>query len=48
MIRLLTRLFGRPDTASIVECRRCGTTLESGDVDRCSECGSSEIVTYRL
>jgi len=48
MIRLLTRLFGRPETDSIVECRRCGATLESADVERCSECGSSEIATYRL
>jgi len=48
MIRRLTHLFGGAETDLIIECRRCGTTLESGDVERCSECGSSEIATYQL
>jgi ribosomal protein L37E len=48
MIRRLTRLFGEAEIDLIVECRRCGTTLEPGDVERCSECGSSEIATYQL
>jgi len=48
MIWRLTRVFGGSETDLIVECRRCGATLESADVERCSECGSSEIATYRL
>ncbi|QCC46133.1 small CPxCG-related zinc finger protein (plasmid) [Halobacterium salinarum] len=51
MLRRLTRLLWSSEPkpeASLVECKRCGTTLESKAVERCPECGSPDIATYFL
>lgn len=32
---------------TVVECRHCGTPLQSDD-DACRECGSDEIAHYEL
>jgi primosomal protein N' len=34
-------------TTTVVECRHCGTPLQS-DADACGECGSGEIAHYEL
>jgi rubrerythrin len=35
----------RPDTETIVECRRCGTTLSRGS-SVCPVCESTDIAVY--
>jgi rRNA maturation endonuclease Nob1 len=50
MIRVLKRVLpSLPDSSSsVVECRRCGTNLDSEDVECCPECGSSEVAVFEL
>ncbi|WP_459193239.1 zinc-ribbon domain-containing protein [Halosimplex sp. J119] len=40
------RLLGS-STASVVECRRCGTSLDEG-AEQCPECGSEALSRYDL
>ena len=52
-MRLITRvrrLLGDRDAAEesgdvILECRRCGTTLDS-ETDRCRACGARDVARY--
>lgn len=41
----------RPDSAGattvVVECRRCGTSLEEG-IDACPYCGDAEVVRFEF
>jgi ribosomal protein L37E len=50
MIQALKRVLpGLPGKSeSVVECRRCGSKLDSEDVECCPECGSSDISVYEL
>jgi rubrerythrin len=50
MIRVLARVFRESESAAVevVECRHCGTTLESAAVEECPTCGSDEIACYSL
>jgi len=41
----IRRLFDGP--AEVHECRRCGTTLDRDD-DRCHNCGTEDVVSYRI
>ncbi|QFU83739.1 hypothetical protein [Natronorubrum aibiense] len=44
----LTAVFVRDDgQTTVVECRRCGTTLETTDTT-CQTCGCDELARYRL
>lgn len=45
--RLRQALSGGRGGSSFVECRRCGTRLESGD-GTCGRCGSTEVATYDI
>jgi len=45
--RLKRALSVQPGTTTVVECRHCGTPLQS-DADTCQECGSDEIARYEL
>ncbi|WP_263018406.1 hypothetical protein [Natronobiforma cellulositropha] len=46
MIDTVKRFIGnRPRT--LLECRHCGVEAEPG-AERCENCGSSEIATYRF
>lgn len=40
-------VFRNDRTAVVVECRRCGTTVERGTT-ACPVCDSGEIVTYQI
>jgi rubrerythrin len=40
-------LFRREQSVVVVECRRCGTTVERGTVT-CPVCDSTDIVTHRI
>jgi rubrerythrin len=50
MIRVLACVFRERESAEVevVECRHCGTTLESAAVEECPTCGSDEIACYSL
>jgi rubrerythrin len=48
MIRVLSRVFWESESTEVVECRHCGTTLESRAVEQCPTCGSDEIACYSL
>lgn len=43
----LKRVFSAQTGTTIVECRHCGTPLQS-DAEACEECGSDEIARYEL
>ena len=45
MSSLLDRLLRRDAGDTVIECRRCGTTLEEA-VDECPHCDVSEVVVY--
>lgn len=42
---LLDRLLRRDASERVIECRRCGTTLEQTG-EECPTCGSLEAVVY--
>jgi uncharacterized OB-fold protein len=42
---LLDRLFATEST--LHECRNCGETVDP-DVDRCPNCGATEIASYHV
>lgn len=42
---LLDRLLSRDAGETVIECRRCGTTLEEA-AEECPTCGAAEIVVY--
>lgn len=50
LITRVRRLLGDRDAAGdsgdvFLECRRCGTTLDS-ETDRCRACGASDVARY--
>ncbi|ELY38296.1 hypothetical protein [Natronorubrum tibetense] len=48
MRRALESVFRRSEGRTVIEeCRRCGTTLESGEPE-CPACGRDDIVKYHL
>jgi rubrerythrin len=48
MIRVIARVFGESESTDVIECRHCGTTMESAAVEECPTCGSDEIACYSL
>jgi rubrerythrin len=48
MIRVIARVFRESESVEVVECRHCGTTVESRAVEECPTCGSNEIAHYSL
>jgi RNA polymerase subunit RPABC4/transcription elongation factor Spt4 len=46
-MRLLDRLVSRREQAVVVECRRCGETVDRGTVS-CPVCDSTDVVTHRI
>ena len=41
----IVRRWFSPNESVLLECRHCGTTLETTD-QRCATCGSTEIAVY--
>jgi ABC-type ATPase with predicted acetyltransferase domain len=48
MIRVLACVFRERESVEVVECRHCGTTLESRAAEECPTCGSDEIACYSV
>jgi rubrerythrin len=46
-MRLLDRVVFRRDPSVVVECRRCGTTVDCGTTV-CPVCESVDIVTHEI
>lgn len=46
-IATIFRRFSRTRSETVCECRRCGTTVETGD-EECPVCDSVEIATYQI
>jgi primosomal protein N' len=44
---LVVRYLRESDSETVVECRHCGTAVESS-ADRCATCGREGIVTYEI
>lgn len=45
--RLKDALSVQPGTTTVVECRHCGTPLQSDD-EVCRECGCDEVARYEF
>ena len=46
-LRRLKRVLSVQNATTVVECRHCGTPLQT-DADACGECGSGEIARYEI
>jgi len=44
---VLARLLPGDETEVVIECRQCGTNLES-EVNECPKCGSEEIERFQI
>ena len=47
MLKTVTQLLNQSSGQLVLECRHCGTTVETLD-DPCPACGSAEIAKYDL
>jgi len=44
---VLTRLLPGTETVVVVECRRCGATVDP-EMDQCSDCGATGFSRYEI